>query len=399
MNSPPERQRRALSSPKGRTLAAGDGPMGTLLLEALRSTEDASADFLTHALHPWPARMHPLLVRQLLAGLSSPGMRVLDPFMGGGTTLVEAQRLGLRVAGVDLNPLSPRVVEVKCRVTTAAEREVFLSTLRAVGERSHQRVKARATARAPLLAKEVALYEGHVLRELAGLWAEIAALPSGIEKRSLEVLLSAIVVKFSRRRADTSEREVAKRIGRHIPTGFFVRRGEELSLRWEQYAAEARAETAAPQLYEGDARRLPELLGEAKFDLVITSPPYGGTYDYVDHHSLRYPWLGLEAARFSRHEMGARRRLSQSSDGVTRWNQEVRQFLRSLRAVMSPQGMAVLVLGDGDVAGTRVEADAQLRSLAPAVGLEVSAVVSEEKPDWGGRRLRREHLILLVAQP
>ena len=33
------------------------------------------------------------------------GIRVLDPFMGGGTTLVEGARLGFDVVGVDLNPI------------------------------------------------------------------------------------------------------------------------------------------------------------------------------------------------------------------------------------------------------------------------------------------------------
>src|ERR1019366_7757133 len=33
-------------------------------------------------------------------------LKVLDPFMGGGTTLVEGSRLGFQVAGVDLNPVA-----------------------------------------------------------------------------------------------------------------------------------------------------------------------------------------------------------------------------------------------------------------------------------------------------
>jgi hypothetical protein len=33
-------------------------------------------------------------------------VKVLDPFMGGGTTLVEGARLGFQVAGVDLNPVA-----------------------------------------------------------------------------------------------------------------------------------------------------------------------------------------------------------------------------------------------------------------------------------------------------
>lgn len=31
---------------------------------------------------------------------------ILDPFMGGGTTIVEALRLGYRVIGIDLNPVA-----------------------------------------------------------------------------------------------------------------------------------------------------------------------------------------------------------------------------------------------------------------------------------------------------
>ena len=35
---------------------------------------------------------------------------ILDPFMGGGTTLVEANRLGAKVIGCDLNPVSYWIV-------------------------------------------------------------------------------------------------------------------------------------------------------------------------------------------------------------------------------------------------------------------------------------------------
>jgi len=38
-------------------------------------------------------------------------LRVLDPFMGGGTTLVEGSRLGMQMTGVDLNPVAWFVVK------------------------------------------------------------------------------------------------------------------------------------------------------------------------------------------------------------------------------------------------------------------------------------------------
>jgi len=41
------------------------------------------------------------------------GKVILDPFMGGGTTVVEALRLGCKVVGIDLNPVAWFVVKTQ----------------------------------------------------------------------------------------------------------------------------------------------------------------------------------------------------------------------------------------------------------------------------------------------
>ncbi len=41
------------------------------------------------------------------------GKVVLDPFMGGGTTVVEALRLGCKVIGIDLNPVAWFIVKIE----------------------------------------------------------------------------------------------------------------------------------------------------------------------------------------------------------------------------------------------------------------------------------------------
>jgi hypothetical protein len=76
------------------------------------------------AVHKWFARRPGTLFRALLLsefveepvwqsyyrGHSLVGSRILDPFMGGGTTMVEANRLGCAVTGYDINPMAWWVV-------------------------------------------------------------------------------------------------------------------------------------------------------------------------------------------------------------------------------------------------------------------------------------------------
>jgi putative DNA methylase len=56
-------------------------------------------------------------------------LRVLDCFMGGGTTLVEGSRLGFQVAGVDLNPVAWFVVKNELSCTDPAEVAQFFEQI------------------------------------------------------------------------------------------------------------------------------------------------------------------------------------------------------------------------------------------------------------------------------
>ena len=67
----------------------------------------------THDFYKYPARFSPRFVRFMLDSLTEPGDYVLDPFMGGGTTIVEAAASGRRAIGSDLNELAQFVTRVK----------------------------------------------------------------------------------------------------------------------------------------------------------------------------------------------------------------------------------------------------------------------------------------------
>jgi len=79
--------------------------------EAVHSTARISG--LTHSFYRYPARFSPLVAREAIKAFTNPGDIVLDPFIGGGTTLVEASYLGRKGVGIDINQLATFISLVK----------------------------------------------------------------------------------------------------------------------------------------------------------------------------------------------------------------------------------------------------------------------------------------------
>lgn len=98
------------------------------LRQALSSIRAAAADRrrvvgATHAFYAHPARFSPTFAAAAIRAFSRSGDLVCDPYMGGGTTVVEALRSGRHVVGCDLNELALFVTRVKTTPLTSAERQ------------------------------------------------------------------------------------------------------------------------------------------------------------------------------------------------------------------------------------------------------------------------------------
>lgn len=81
------------------------------VLESLHSLKHIKG--YTHNFYRYPARMLPELAHDIIINYSLPGDIVLDPFMGGGTSVIESIAIGRRVIGIDINSLATFVTDVK----------------------------------------------------------------------------------------------------------------------------------------------------------------------------------------------------------------------------------------------------------------------------------------------
>lgn len=89
------------------------------LIAAARDTRPVRG--LTHGFYKYPARFSPVFASAVIQAFTQPGDMVLDPHVGGGTTLVEAIASGREAVGVDISTLAEFVTGVKCTIFSVDE--------------------------------------------------------------------------------------------------------------------------------------------------------------------------------------------------------------------------------------------------------------------------------------
>lgn len=403
MSARPGKIRRSLTNVGGPVELTGrDEIERSALSHALDvGPEDGARDHV-HGFHSYPARLHAVTARRLLEPLSPrPGL-VLDPFCGSGTVIVEAVLMGRRAVGLDANPLAVELTWLKVRGSTEIERDALLEGARIVTEHADDRRLRKAGATHRYGREDAELFEPHVLMELDGLRAGLGKVRHDFARHALKLVLSAILVKVSRRTGDTSQDTAPRRLSAGYTTKLFYKKTEELSRLLAEFVSQLPRKAEKPDVRLGDARKI-EGVAPASVDLILTSPPYPGNYDYLSHHALRLRWLELDAEPFAAIELGARRHLAPLSESAARarWSSELGAVLTACARVLSPRGRMVFVMADTVIGRRPIYADDLLRTIAPAAGLEVTTVGSQARPHFHGptarafdQKPRREHAIV-----
>ena len=426
---PQPRQRRALTQARagGRIERGGEPALADALADALAAAqrESDAGESLTHGFHTYPARMHPATARHLFGLAGRADAAVLDPFCGSGTTLVEARAAGMSALGSDLNPLAVLIARAKTWTAPPARRRTAWSVGREIAAAAMEEVKAarragyepsplRRSGRDPA-GRDRAVGEWfapHVRRELETLAGMVDE--AGERDREagdvLRAVLSSILYKVSRRASDTDPSRVARQVARGAAARLFDRRLAQLFGGLDDLA---RARGPMPRVVCADARRIGAHVSAGSADLVLTSPPYAGTYDYADQHRLRMIFLGLDPRGLERGEIGARPQFGGGPQRRDRALADTRTALGAVlveiaRALVSG-GRAALVIGDSLAGGeavraNRLVADALAGSPA-APDLSLVAWARQERGTLGRAEARAftgaakcEHILLLARR-
>jgi len=301
----------------------------------------------THDFYHYPARFSPEIARAVIETCSSLEDWVLDPFMGGGTTVIEGLALRRRVIGVDINSLAHFVASVRTRPLSKNDRQQLLSWAELVAAQYCKNVSDVERSQVLNLPKSVDLFISGAL-DLA---------PRLLTKPRRHAFARCALLRLGQWALDCRDfsAPTVRRLAERLPALV-----AEMLAGMDEFVTACRA--SGVSIKNLTKRRV--LLNRSAVGvagdpalarirvrprLVFTSPPYAGVH--VLYHRWQYRgrketaapyWIAdvQDGAGASYYTAGSR-----TPTGLKNYFNTIVSAFKSVRAVIDPEGLVVQLVG------------------------------------------------------
>ena len=339
-----------------------------------------------HRLHPYLGKFIPQLVEIFLRKYFRPGQTVLDPFGGSGTTLVQANELGINSIAFDISAFNVLLMKAKtARYDLKKARLEILDILERVN------FETQSHSHQLSLWERSSKYKVSLKNEYLSNWFAPQALQELVTYHNLinqyedQDILKIILSRSARSARLTTHFDLDfpknpqkkpywcyKHSRTCSPTDsaykFLKRYSLDTIRRLEEYST--LRTNAQVTVCHGDSRyeKIPPVDG------IITSPPYVGLIDYHEQH--RYAYELLELVDRSYDEIGAAVQGS-SQKAKNSYQESITQVFTNAMKSMPSGGYLIVVAGD------RHELYGEI---AEKCGVQVEAIVRRHVNRRTGRR-------------
>ena len=352
----------------------------------------------------------PQLPRFFVERLTGPGEGVHDPFMGRGTTPLEAALLGRRPSGSDVNPLSRLLVAPRLdppRVEEVAARLEALDLAQATCDPAPQAVAAEDLQ---------AFFHPHTLRQLLALRALLRAREAAGELDRVDAWIRMVALNrltghspgffsvYTLPPNQAVSAEAQRKINRdreQTPpprdvAALILKKTRALLSDVDDAAREAlrragRGATLLSAPADGTAA-----LAAGSIALVVTSPPFLDVVDYAGDNWLRCWFAGIDPAQVA---ITAASRLPD-------WQAAMTAALREQRRLLRPGGHVAFEVGE--VRGGKLRLEEAVLPCAVEAGLEpVLVLINDQRFTktancWGvtnGSKGTNTNRVVLLRRP
>ena len=422
---------------------------GTPVLDDLPGTRDLSGEFrkyigkqvsyATHGIHRYPAKFIPQIPRFCVERYSKQGETVLDPFMGSGTTLLEAFICGRDSYGIDVHPLAKLIAKVKITpIEPNGLTEMAQGLLRAIRED-----KDDCDEWVPEIPNRDHWFRPAVLGDLARIKKHVWGIRPGPYQDFLKVCMSSIIRKVSNSDDDSLIPEVTsfqKKLDEQGKTSYDAIGRFENTVkarlldaadlwRLREEVEDKFGRTPTMSIIGRDARDV--ALEDGAVDIAVTSPPYASAVHYVGVHKLEMYWLGLiqSTSEIDALIVGTSRVYSDEYSGwrpeasieelqrvlrdmtsadlksayiVHKYFDDMRRNLNEINRVLKRSGRYCMVVGENTFRKVRIPTYRVLSKMAESSGFDIEGVFVYDVinrhldiPRWNDSRIERDHILVL----
>lgn len=324
--------------------------------------------------------MIPQVAGRLLEKYGRNARRVLDPFCGTGTSLVEANLRGVSAFGVDLNPLACLIAKAKTTVINLQTLDLYLKNFNdfLFAARFND---VKAEIELPVFPNLDFWFGASVQQDLAIVKKYIAAITEIDVRNFFKVAFSETVreVSWTRNSEFKLYRMNDKQLERFQPDVFGT---IEAKLARNRKGLKTFTEDRKPSETIVVRNSSSETLFDSDFDLILTSPPYGDSrttvaygqfsrlsnqwLDFKDVKSLDNNLLGGKTSKelFSFESKVLRETLEKVSEKdekraleVSSFYVDYRKSIKNVAQVVGKKGFACFVVGNRKVKGVSLPTD------------------------------------------
>ena len=365
--------------------------------------------YITHGYYTYPAKFIPQLASRLINEYSNEGDIVIDPFMGSGTTVVEAivnNRIGI---GTDINDIAYLIAKVKTTPIQAMkllqEFNNIENDLRGRMNGNYNEFLKKSMTFVPQNERIDYWFLPQQKEKLAIIFARILEIEDEDVKKFFMVTFAQILKSCSiwLQKSVKPTRDQNKKV--YEPLTLFSLQAKKMIKRHNEFNnilnQKIKDDTDEFRVIKcGDSRHLPCEDNRAK--LIVTSPPYVTSYEYADLHQLPSLWFGYlsDLPEFRKKFIGSAYKNREKIDlksqlahkiveqlGENKKGREVKHYFADMletfeetKRVLKIGGKACIVIGNTQFQGVDILNAEVFQEQFENIGFEAHNVIHREIP-------------------